>query len=223
MQVPSYIQSNATAGKVGFIGLGQMGLRMAQNLVKKGHELVVYDVADAPIKTLVDEGNTTAVANVKEVADAANVVITMLPSNPHVIDVYLESSNALIRSATAEHLFIDASTIDPNVARDVQGKVTDTGAGMIDAPVSGGVNGAANGTLTFMVGGVEQAFIDAKPYLSCMGANLVYCGSAGNGQVAKVCNNLLLGISMVGVSEGIVLFVVAYFSNELGCKARYGS
>jgi 3-hydroxyisobutyrate dehydrogenase len=179
---------------------------MAQNLQTKGKSLVVFDVAAQPIQTLV-QGGAKAAATPKEVAKNASIVITMLPSNPHVLKVYTEGEDSLIKGLQKNQLFIDASTIDPNVAKQVQSIITAAGATLIDAPVSGGVNGAASGTLTFMVGSSKEDFERAKPILSLMGKNIVHCGPGSCGQIAKVCNNLLLGISMIGVSEAMSLGV----------------
>jgi len=180
---------------------------MAQNLAKKGKSLVVFDVSSEPVAKLVKEGNgtTQAAETPKHVTELSEIVVTMLPSSPHVQSVYLDGTSALINAVSKGHLFIDASTIDPNVARAVQQKISERGGLMIDAPVSGGIGGAQNATLTFMVGGSEDAFSRAKPILELMGKNIVHCGGPGNGQVAKVCNNLVLGISMIGVSEAMNL------------------
>jgi len=142
-----------------------------------------------------------------EIAQKSNVVITMLPSSPHVLDVYLKGKQPLIKGLRNGQLFIDNSTIDPSVAREVSELVKKAGGSMLDAPVSGGINGAANATLTFMVGGEKSDFDRAEPILKLMGKTVVHCGGSGNGQVAKVCNNLALGINMIGVSEALNLGV----------------
>jgi len=191
--------------QVGFIGLGQMGFRMAQNLLKAGKSVVVFDVVSEQSQLLAKEGAVIAQSPKEVASSGAETIITMLPSSPHVQSVYLDGPSSLLNGLIPGQLFIDASTIDPTVARSVQEKIRQSGARMIDAPVSGGVNGAQNATLTFMVGGDAKDFDLAKPLLQLMGKNIVHCGGPGNGQVAKVANNLLLGISMIGVSEAMNL------------------
>jgi len=194
--------------KVGFIGLGNMGRHMASNLVNKGHEVMVYDLSHGAVQSLVDIGATGA-STTQEVAQQADVLITMLPSSPHVQEVFAgpEGIAPLIKEGA---LVIDSSTIDPTTSRQVAQVVEkQTGVQMVDAPVSGGVGGAEQGTLTFMVGGLDEAFARAQPILADMGKNIVHCGDIGTGQVAKVCNNLVLGISMVGVSEAMALGIKA--------------
>jgi len=142
-----------------------------------------------------------------EIAQKSQVVITMLPSSPHVLDVYVKGKQNLLKGLQKDQVFIDASTIDPSIAREVYEFVKKAGGALLDAPVSGGINGAANATLTFMVGGDKDTFDKANPILKLMGKTIVHCGGPGNGQVAKVCNNLALGISMVGTSEALNLGV----------------
>lgn len=189
--------------KIGFIGLGNMGNPMARNLVKAGHELFVFDVFPDAIAKLVAAG-AKAAASVAEAVKNAEVVITMLPSSPHVRDVYT-GTGQLIASVSPGTLLIDSSTIDPHTAREVADIAAKRNIVMLDAPVSGGTVGADAATLTFMVGGNEAAFNAAKSILEKMGNNVVHCGAAGTGQVAKICNNMLLGISMIGVSEAMNL------------------
>jgi len=177
---------------------------MAQNLLKAGKSVVVFDVVPEQAQLLAKEGATVA-KSPKEVATQTKTIITMLPSSPHVQSVYLEGPDSLIEGLSAGQLYIDASTIDPTVARDVQKAIRAKGAEMVDAPVSGGIVGAQNATLTFMVGGDLASFDTAKQTLQLMGKNIVHCGGPGNGQVAKVANNLVLGISMIGVSEAMNL------------------
>jgi 3-hydroxyisobutyrate dehydrogenase len=202
--------SNKTSHKyvtpeIGFIGLGEMGFRMANNLVKAGKKIVIYDKVRAPIDLLVKDGAIEA-ASPKEVsASGAQVIITMLPSSPHVQSVYLNGEDSILAGAKPGQLYIDSSTIDPEVARSVQKALLEKGIFMIDAPVSGGVNGAQNKTLTFMVGGDVEIFNRAKETLALMGTNFIHCGGGGNGQVAKLANNLVLGITMIGVSEAMNL------------------
>eukprot|EP00162_Nutomonas_longa_P006850 comp17317_c0_seq1/m.29051 comp17317_c0_seq1/g.29051 ORF comp17317_c0_seq1/g.29051 comp17317_c0_seq1/m.29051 type:complete len:293 (+) comp17317_c0_seq1:2-880(+) len=188
--------------RVGFIGLGQMGERMAKNLVASGFSLLVHDLNAAAVTRLVGAG-AVAAKDFNHIAAEAEAIVTMLPSSPNVTEVY-EKLTPLLRSST---LCIDTSTIDPNIARQVNKKVSGRGVEMVDAPVSGGVTGAEKATLTFMVGGEAAAVARATPVLQKMGKNIVHCGAAGTGQTAKICNNLLLGISMIGVSEALNLGV----------------
>jgi len=191
--------------KIAFIGLGNMGGPMARNLVKAGHTLTVFDVVKANVDALVAVG-ATAAGSAKHAAAAAEVVITMLPSSPHVKSVYLGDEGVLAGAAAGTTL-IDSSTIDPATAREVAAAASTRGFAMADAPVSGGTGGAEAGTLTFMVGAEPQLFERVKPLLGHMGKNIVHCGGAGTGQVAKICNNMLLGIAMVGVAEAMNLGV----------------
>ncbi|MGI9373666.1 MAG: 3-hydroxyisobutyrate dehydrogenase [Hyphomicrobiales bacterium] len=188
---------------IGFIGLGNMGSHMAANLVKAGHEVKGFDVVDANIARFVEAGGTEA-ASVAEAASNVDVVVTMLPAGEHVRSVYT-GDDGILSSAAKGSLLIDSSTIDVESARDVAQAAENAGMVMIDAPVSGGVGGAEAGTLTFMVGGPDEAFASAQPLLEQMGKNVFHAGGAGNGQAAKVCNNMLLGISMIGTCEAFVL------------------
>ncbi len=189
--------------KIGFIGLGNMGNPMVRNLVKADHELVVYDVFAEAIEKLVAVGAKPA-TSVADAAKNAQVTITMLPSSPHVRDVY-QGSGQLLEMVEPGTLLIDCSTIDPHTAREVAAAAAQRNIVMLDAPVSGGTGGAEAGTLTFMVGGDATAFEIAKPILAKMGKNIVHCGAAGTGQVAKICNNMVLAISMIGVAEAMNL------------------
>jgi len=189
--------------RIGFIGLGNMGGPMAKNLVKAGHQVKVFDLSAAAVDGLVAAG-ATAAASAGDAARDVNFVVTMLPAGGHVRAVYL-GDGGLLSVAAAGTVFIDSSTIDVETARAVIAEAEKAGMGMLDAPVSGGVGGAEAGTLTFMVGGKEESFAKAKPVLDVMGKNIFHAGGAGNGQVAKVCNNMILGISMIGVSEAFVL------------------
>ena len=189
--------------KVGFIGLGNMGLPMCRNLLKHGHALKVYDVAADRVKALATEGCEAGTSAI-DCARGAGAVITMLPSSPHVRAVY-GGSYGVLAGAGPGTLLIDCSTIDPLTARDVAMDAKAKGCPMVDAPVSGGVAGAEAATLTFMVGGEAADFEAARPILQAMGRNIVHCGSGGNGQVAKICNNLMLAIGMIGTSEGMTL------------------
>jgi len=189
--------------RIGFIGLGNMGLPMAQNLIKAGHQVEGVDVNPHAVEKLKAAGGTPI--DMPQVAAArADVVITVLPAGEHVREVYL-GPNGIVQAANPGTLLIDCSTIDVTTARDVAREAEARGLLMLDAPVSGGVGGATAGTLTFMVGGPVQAFTRAETILRCMGQTIVHAGGAGNGQAAKICNNMILGISMIGVSEAFVL------------------
>jgi 3-hydroxyisobutyrate dehydrogenase len=189
--------------KIAFIGLGHMGAPMARNLLKAGHSLVVFDVVQNNLDALTGAG-AVAAKSAKDAAAKAELVITMLPSSPHVKSVYFGKDGVLAGVAKGITL-IDSSTIDPHTAREVIAAATEQGNPMADAPVSGGTGGAEAGTLTFMVGGTAEVFERIAPVLRQMGKNVVHCGAAGTGQVAKICNNMILGISMIGVSEAMNL------------------
>ena len=188
---------------IGFIGLGNMGGPMALNLVKAGHTLTVFDLSKEAVAKLTQAG-ATAAAKASDVVKGAEFVVTMLPAGQHVKSVYL-GDEGLLAAAEKGTVFIDSSTIDVPSAREVIAAASEQGMHMVDAPVSGGVGGAEAGTLTFMVGGEAAAFDKAKPVLEKMGKNIFHAGQAGNGQVAKVCNNMILGISMIGVCEAFNL------------------
>jgi 3-hydroxyisobutyrate dehydrogenase len=189
--------------RVGFIGLGNMGLPMAQNLINAGHQVEGVDVNPAAIEKLKAAGGIS-VETAKIAAARADVVITMLPSGKEVREVYL-GAGGIIEDANAGTLLIDCSTIDVETARAVARAAEKNGLLMLDAPVSGGVGGATAGTLTFMVGGSAQAFTRAQSILEKMGKTIVHAGGPGNGQAAKICNNMILGVSMIAVSEAFVL------------------
>jgi 3-hydroxyisobutyrate dehydrogenase len=191
--------------KIAFLGLGNMGAPMARNLIKAGHSLVVFDVVERNVEALQAAG-AAAATSVKAAAADVELVMTMLPSSPHVKNVYLGPDGVLAAVAAGTPL-IDSSTIDPHSAREVAAAAAAHGNPMADAPVSGGTGGAENGTLTFMVGAEPALFDTIKPTLAHMGKNIVHCGAAGTGQVAKICNNMLLGISMIGVAEAMNLGV----------------
>jgi 3-hydroxyisobutyrate dehydrogenase len=189
--------------RIGFIGLGNMGGPMAANLVKAGHQIAGYDLAQPALDRLAKAGGKIAPSLAAAVGDA-EVVITMLPAGPHVRRVYT-GEGGVLASAAKGALLIDSSTIDVETARAVTKAAAERGFDMLDAPVSGGVGGAAAATLTFMVGGSETAFQRGKPVLEAMGKTIVHAGPAGNGQAAKICNNMILGISMIAVCEGFAL------------------
>jgi 3-hydroxyisobutyrate dehydrogenase len=186
--------------KIAFIGLGNMGLPMAINLVKAGFAVTGFDLMPASCTAFAQHG--TVAGSVADAVSAAEVVVTMLPAGKHVAGVY---GTILPAVSGRMPLLIDCSTIDVQTAREVGAAAEAAGLAMLDAPVSGGVGGAAAGTLTFMVGGPETAFAAAQPYLTAMGKTIVHCGEAGAGQAAKICNNMILGISMIGVSEAFAL------------------
>jgi len=189
--------------RIGFIGLGNMGLPMAQNLIKAGHQVEGVDVNPASVEKLEAAGGT-AVETAKIAAARADVVITMLPSGKEVREIYL-GIGGIVENANPGTLLIDCSTIDVETARAVATAAEAKDLLMLDAPVSGGVGGATAGTLTFMVGGPAQAFTRAQSILEKMGKTIVHAGGPGNGQAAKICNNMILGISMIAVSEAFVL------------------
>ena len=193
--------------KIGFIGLGNMGSPMVKNLVKNGHKLIINDIVKSlaePLVALGAEAKNSPAEVVK--SSGIEIVITMLPASIHVKEVYL-GEKGILKNIPKGICLIDCSTIDPQTARDVAKKSETQGNPMLDAPVSGGTVGAQSGTLTFMVGGDEKIFNIVKPILASMGKNIVHCGPSGNGQVAKVANNMLLGISMIGVAEAMSLGV----------------
>ena len=186
---------------IAFIGLGNMGGPMAANLVKAGDKVIAFDLAEASRNQAKADGAAiadSAAASVK----GADVVITMLPAGKHVREVYEKD---VLPNLAKGALLIDCSTIDVESARHVAELAKKAGFEMIDAPVSGGVGGATAGTLTFMVGGPEAVFGKARPVLEKMGKNIVHAGESGSGQAAKICNNMILGISMIAVSEGFML------------------
>jgi 3-hydroxyisobutyrate dehydrogenase len=189
--------------RIGFIGLGNMGLPMAQNLIKAGHAVEGVDVNPAAVEKLKAAGGSVA-EFAKVAAARADVAITMLPAGQHVREVYL-GPNGIIENANEGTLLIDCSTIDVETARAVAQAAEARGLMMLDAPVSGGVGGATAATLTFMVGGSVQAFTRAESILQKMGKTIVHAGGPGNGQAAKICNNMILGVSMIAVSEAFVL------------------
>jgi 3-hydroxyisobutyrate dehydrogenase len=185
---------------IGFIGLGNMGAPMAANLVKSGERVLGFDVVAASREASAKDG-VQIVGSAPATVENADVVITMLPAGEHVLSVWNDVA-PLARQGT---LFIDCSTIDVASARKAHAVAAAYGIGTLDAPVSGGVGGAKAATLTFMVGGSAHAFARGKPVLERMGKRVIHCGQAGNGQVAKICNNMILGVSMIAVSEAFVL------------------
>ena len=187
--------------RIGFIGLGNMGLPMAANLVMAGHQVTGFDVVAANCEAATGRG----IAKAKTASDAAkgaDAVVTMLPAGKHVLSVYGEG---VLEAASRGTVFIDSSTIDVASARAAHDMAGKAGMLSVDAPVSGGVAGAEGATLTFMAGGSQDAFAKAEPLMSKMGRRVVHCGDAGAGQAAKICNNMMLGIAMIGCAEGFVL------------------
>ena len=197
---------------IGFIGLGNMGAPMAVNLLKAGHRVTGFDIARGPVEALAARGGSAA-ASAAEAASAGEIVITMLPAGPQVRSVYLGAAGVL---AHARHgaLLIDCSTIDVETARAVAAAAKEARFDMLDAPVSGGVAGAEAASLTVMVGGEAEVFTRAQPVLAAMGRTIVHAGPAGNGQAAKICNNMILGVSMIAVCEGFAL------AERLGLEAQ---
>ena len=181
--------------KIGFIGLGNMGGPMAANLAKAGHEVTGFDTASVSV-----EGVSLA-ATAAEAAAGRDVVITMLPNG----QILRAVAGDIIPAMDAETVFLDCSTVDVASARDVAEQAEKAGLLPLDAPVSGGVGGAQGGTLTFMVGGSEAAFTKAKPLFDIMGQKAVHCGPSGNGQAAKICNNMILGVTMIATCEAFAL------------------
>jgi 3-hydroxyisobutyrate dehydrogenase len=197
---------------IGFIGLGNMGAPMAANLVKAGHRVTGFDLVSKAVESLAAKGGTAAVSALSAAA-GSEIVITMLPAGPQVRSVYL-GEDGLLAHAPKDALLIDCSTIDVETARAVAAAAAEAGFDMLDAPVSGGVSGAEAATLTFMVGGQDAVFSRAQPILAAMGRTIVHAGPAGNGQAAKICNNMMLGVSMIAVCEAFSL------AERLGLEAQ---
>jgi 3-hydroxyisobutyrate dehydrogenase len=187
--------------KIAFIGLGNMGGPMAANLCKAQHHVIAFDLSGPAVAAAVEKGAHKA-ASAAEAVKQAEIVVTMLPAGKHVREVYEKD---VLPNAGKGTLLIDCSTIDVDSARHVAALAQKAGLEMIDAPVSGGVGGATAGTLTFMTGGPQASFDKARPILEKMGKNIVLAGPSGSGQAAKICNNMMLAISMIGVSEGFML------------------
>jgi 3-hydroxyisobutyrate dehydrogenase len=197
---------------IGFIGLGNMGGPMARNLIKAGHKVRGFDIVKANLDPLVAAGGIV-MSSAADAATGAEIVVTMLPAGEHVRAVYM-GEGGVIAAASKGALLIDSSTIDVESARAVAAAAARAGLPMLDAPVSGGVTGAEAATLTFMVGGPDDAFQRGLPVLQAMGKTIVHAGPAGNGQAAKICNNMILGASMIAVCEGFLL------AEKLGLDAQ---
>jgi 3-hydroxyisobutyrate dehydrogenase len=187
--------------KIAFIGLGNMGGPMAANLCKAQHHVAAFDLSEPAVAAAVEKGAHKAKSDAEAVKDA-EIVVTMLPAGKHVREVYEKD---VLPNVAKGALLIDCSTIDVDSAKHVAGLAKKAGFEMIDAPVSGGVGGATAGTLTFMCGGPAPSFAKARPILEKMGKNIVLAGDSGSGQAAKICNNMMLAVSMIGVSEGFML------------------
>ncbi len=185
---------------IAFIGLGNMGRPMAANLVKAGHAVMGFDLA-APMLQAAEANGVRPASHISQAVADAQTIITMLPQGKHVLSAWTD----ILRAIPKGTLVIDCSTIDVDSARKAHEMAAAVGCLSLDAPVSGGTSGAAAGTLTFMAGGLQESFARAKPILEAMGKKIVHCGEAGAGQAAKICNNMILGISMIGVCEAFAL------------------
>jgi 2-hydroxy-3-oxopropionate reductase len=189
--------------KIGFIGLGIMGKPMAKNLLKAGHEVVVYDIVPAGVADLVAAG-AKAAATSKAVAEQCNFIITIVPNSPHVKAAIL-GPNGVLEGAKAGSLVVDMSSIDPTVSKEVGAELTKKGIRFVDAPVSGGEPKAIDGSLSIMCGGAKADFDEALPILKCMGASVVLCGAIGAGNVTKLANQIIVALNIAGLSEAMVL------------------
>ena len=198
--------------KIGFIGLGNMGLPMAKNLLAAGHEVTGFDLSADALAGLADAGGVKA-DDPGAAIEGAEIVVTALPAAKHVKSVYCGQGGILDKAASGT-VFIDCSTIDTASAREVIAEAEDRGQMMIDSPMSGGIGGAQAGSLTFMVGGSDEAFAAAKPALEAMGKNIFHAGGPGAGSAAKICNNMMLAIQMISVAEGFSL------AEKLGLDAQ---
>ncbi|STX27655.1 3-hydroxyisobutyrate dehydrogenase [Legionella beliardensis] len=198
--------------RIGFVGLGHMGLPMAMNLIKVGHEVTGYDLQQAALDQLTAAGGIAA-THLRQAAQQQDIIITMLQTGAQVKEVCL-SEEGLYAAAGVSTLHIDCSTIDVATCHYLNQQAEQYHLMMIDAPVSGGVTGAKAATLTFMVGGQDTAFEQAKPLLEAMGKRIFHTGPAGSGQAAKICNNMILGISMIAISEAFIL------AEKLGLRAE---
>jgi 3-hydroxyisobutyrate dehydrogenase len=189
--------------RIGFVGLGNMGLPMARNLARAGHAVRGFDLSAAALREAADAGISPA-SGIADACVGADILLTMLPEGRHVRAVYTDQGG-ILDGAAAGTLLIDCSTIDVETARSVAAAASAKGFPMLDAPVSGGVAGAAAGSLTFMVGGEAEIYVRAEPVLATMGKAVIHAGAAGAGQAAKICNNMMLGIQMISVCEAMAL------------------
>jgi 3-hydroxyisobutyrate dehydrogenase len=199
--------------KIGFIGLGAMGLPMAKNIIKNRYQVTAYDIVKERVTELVAFG-ASAAGSAKEVAARSEIVITMLPSSPHAREVIL-GEDGVIQAIKEGSIVIDMSTIDPVTTISISEKLSEKGAGMIDAPVARGVRGATDGTLAIYVGGDLKIYEKCKPLLSTMGTDIEYCGMIGAGEIVKIINNLIIAVSMCSLSEALVLGVKAGVKPEV--------
>eukprot|EP00092_Neocalanus_flemingeri_P010175 GFUD01010965.1.p1 GENE.GFUD01010965.1~~GFUD01010965.1.p1 ORF type:complete len:359 (+),score=115.58 GFUD01010965.1:83-1078(+) len=199
------VSSRSLAGEtVGFIGLGNMGRGMADNLITKGHSVVLYDVVPEAVAAMTAKGAKGATSPA-QVAAESDLIVTMLPNNAIVANVY-EGPDGIFSTVKSGSFLIDSSTVDPALSKDLAGKAAAAGCQFVDAPVSGGINAASAGTLTFMVGAnTDQDYAKAEMLLSNMGAKITHCGGVGTGGAVKICNNMLLAVSMIGTSEAMNL------------------
>jgi len=188
--------------RIGFIGLGLMGSGMSKNLVKAGYPVTVWNRTASKMKPLVEAGAKSA-GSPKEVAESSDVVVSIVTDSPDVEEVLLGPEGA-IHGAKKGHIFIDMSTISPIATREMAAKLAERGVEMLDAPVSGGVIGARDGTLSIMVGGKREVFDECRPILEAMGKTITYIGGVGDGQVCKAVNQILVGTTMLGVAEALV-------------------
>lgn len=198
--------------KIGFVGLGHMGTPMVTNLLKGGYQVKVYDIRPMAVQPIMEQG-ATSVTNLADVAVDVDVLFTMLQNSEQVSQV-CSAPQGLFNTLKKGVIFIDCSSIDVATSRDLHHLADQADLEMLDAPVSGGIEGAIEANLTFMVGGKEAVFAKAKPILQVMGKQVIYAGPAGNGQAAKICNNMVLGISMIAISEAFVL------AEKLGLDAK---
>jgi 3-hydroxyisobutyrate dehydrogenase len=196
--------------KIAFIGLGHMGGGMAPNLAKAGHEVRAFDLSEEALNRAAERG-CTAAASAAEACKDADAVVTMLPAGKHVAEVYRSS---VFTAAPKTAILMDCSTIDIATAKTIADEAAFAGLTMVDAPVSGGIAAAEGGTLTFMVGGSDEGFEKARPFLEAMGKAVIHAGGPGSGQAAKICNNMLLGATMVATCETFVL------AEKLGLKPQ---
>jgi len=195
----SFASEAGPLSRIGFIGLGNMGAHMARNLMKQGHPVTCYDVKADVVKELAESG-ADAGSTPAEVAASADTVVTMLPASPHVRAVYC-GADGILSTVKPGAMLIDSSTIDPSTSLEMSKLAAEKNAVYMDAPVSGGVMKAKSGELSFMVGASAEEFAAAKEILACMGTNIIHCGPVSTGQAAKICNNMLLAICMIGTSE----------------------
>ena len=206
--------------KVGFIGLGIMGKPMAKNLLKAGHEVVVYDVVPAGVQEVVAAG-AKAAASSKAVAEQCALIITMVPNSPHVKAAIL-GPNGVMEGAKAGSLVVDMSSIDPTVSKEVGAELAKKKIRFVDAPVSGGEPKAVDGTLSIMCGGTKADFDEAFPILKCMGASVVLCGAVGAGNVTKLANQIVVALNIAALSEAMVLATKAGVDPQLVFDAIKG-